>query len=59
MFEYNTKTEDKSKKQLFYNKEKLNTNSDFNWTNQTTITTNTVVKYLTLSGLIKILNVKI
>ena len=51
---YNTKVKDKDEIQLLCGKEKLNTNGGLYWTNQQYTTTNTIVEYLTLSGLVEI-----
>ena len=52
---YNTKAEDsKDEIQLLCKEEKLNTNSNLNWTNQQYTITNNTVEYSTLPGLVKI-----
>ena len=51
---YNTKAEDKDDIQLLCDKEKLNTNGGLHWTNQQYTTTNTIVEYLSISGLVEI-----
>jgi len=51
---HNTKAEEKNETQLLCDKEKLNTNGGLHWTNQQYTTTNTIVEYLTLPGLVKI-----
>ena len=51
---YSTKTEDKNEIQLLCDKEKLNTNGGLYWTYQQYTTTNNIVEYVTLSGLVEI-----
>ena len=51
---YKVKAKDKDKIHLLCDKEKFNTNSGLYWTNQQYTTTNIIVEYSTLPGLVEI-----